>query len=181
MAGRAHAITVITAMKPFWPLLHRILFAITALRRRSTLAGLTKLSFIYFAEWSYLRRVPPNESGVELDRSQLLFQSNFAGSWADYLDAFAYVIPLQTGSVWKGNYGFPGTQPATHFKDYARAHEVEASHYWSAYPEATTTEVLSALEVAAAARRFDAGNRELDGAAWRTAFDRFLGENQESL
>jgi hypothetical protein len=181
LAGRAHAVTVISGMKPFWPLIHRILFAITALWRRRTLAGLTKLSFIYFAEWSYIGRVPPDGSGMRLDRKQMLFQSNFSGSWADYLDAFAYVIPAQTGSVWAGSYRFPGIQPATGFKRWAREHEVEAAHYYCAYPDATITEIVSALDLVEKANAFEAETRTLDDEAWRAAFETFLTRNQDQL
>ena len=75
-----------------------------------------------------------------------------------------------------GNYGFPGIKPATGFKDYAREHEVESAHYYCAYPDATTTDVLSALELARAAEAFAPGEGD-----WLAAFERFLTDNQELL
>ena len=50
-------------------------------------------------------------------------------------------------AVWGGSYGFPGPLPVSPFKDYIRRNEFVADHFWSAYPEASTTMVLSALEV----------------------------------
>jgi hypothetical protein len=181
IAGRAHAVNVLTGMPRLWVvLLHRVLFGLTAIFRRSALKKLTTLSFIYFAEWSYMKRVPPKR-GRRLGRTQMLFQSNFSGSWSAYLDAFVYVLPTQTWSVWVKCYDFPGTKCATPFKEWARAHDVECLHYWSAYPEASVTEVDAALGLVEAAREFHAKSADLDDAAWRASFDAFLTKNQLKL
>ena len=55
---------------------------------------------------------------------------------------------------WGSSYGFPTPLPTGRFKDYIRRHEIVASHFYSAYPDATTTMVLSALELDAKLRDF---------------------------
>ena len=52
--------------------------------------------------------------------------------------------------IWGTSYGFPGPIPVEPFKDYIRKNEYVANHYWSAYPAATTTEIISAQRVARA-------------------------------
>ena len=49
---------------------------------------------------------------------------------------------------WGSSFGFPGALPPGPFKEYIRANELDANHYYSAYPEATATMVLAALELA---------------------------------
>ena len=40
---------------------------------------------------------------------------------------------------WGSSYGFPTPLPTGRFKDYIKRNEIEASHFYCAYPEATTT------------------------------------------
>ena len=51
---------------------------------------------------------------------------------------------------WGTSYGFPQPLPTGPFKEYIKENELEASHFYSAYPQATTTMVLAALELAPA-------------------------------
>ncbi|HEV2773902.1 MAG TPA: hypothetical protein VGV57_13940 [Thermoleophilaceae bacterium] len=46
---------------------------------------------------------------------------------------------------WGSSYGFPKPLPTGRFKRYIRRNEYEASHFYSAYPQATTTMVNAAL------------------------------------
>ena len=62
-------------------------------------------------------------------------------------------------AFWGSSYGFPGALPTGPFKDYIRRNEIDASHYYSAYPDATMTMVLAALR----ARR--AGSSSSSGSA----------------
>jgi len=81
---------------------------------------LRALSFIHAARWTIVERVP---GGPRLGSPLLLFESNFNGDWATYIDAFAYVIPERMAGVWATSWGWPGAQPAGPFKAYIRRNE----------------------------------------------------------
>ena len=106
------------------------------------------LSFIHYARWVIVKEFPPG--GEKLHYPYLLFESNFNGSWDQYIDAFSEVVPARMKGIWGTSYGFPGPIPVEPFKDYIRANEYVANHYWNAYPGATTTEIISAARVSAA-------------------------------
>jgi hypothetical protein len=147
--GRATAITVLTPLRRGWTLWLEPSFFVAA-RVPLVTKALRRLSFIHFARWSVLKAIPhngPPQGEDTLSYRYLFFESNFNGSWDAYIDAFSHIIPSRMRAVWGGAYGFPGPLPVSPFKDYIRRNEYVADHFWSAYPEASTTMVLSALEV----------------------------------
>ena len=50
-------------------------------------------------------------------------------------------------AIWGTSFGFPGPLPVEPFKRYIRHNEFVANHYCSAYPGATTTEIVSAARI----------------------------------
>lgn len=116
---------------------------------------LVKLSFIHFAQWALIKELPGND-GMRSERLRpryLLFLTNFNGGFDQYIDAFSHVIGLRIKLIWSGGPGFPGPEPAATFKEYIHRQEFPAAHFYSAYPDATVTQVTNALD---AAERFDA-------------------------
>lgn len=181
--GQAIAITVFSTVK-WWGriwLSLLFLFARTFPKSRGTLA---RLSFIHFARWSLVRRIPFDGSQQPVEKLRyphLFFESNFNGGWEEYIDAFSHILTRGMTFFWGSSYGFPKPLPTAPFKAYIQRNEIEASHFYSAYPEATTTMVLSALELRA---RLDAFRRDTQGlapeafaAAWRA----FLTDVQRCL
>lgn len=160
--GRATAITVMTPVRPglgalltfnFWAMKH--ITPLTALLR--------SLRFIHFARWAVISDFAYNAPPQKPERLRyryLLFQSNFNGSWAEYIDAFSYLMPIRMFGVWGTSFGFPGAKPVEPFKAYIRRNEYAASHYYSAYPEASTRMILASLELE---ERFRAFQRSVDG------------------
>jgi hypothetical protein len=147
--GEAVALTVLSTVR-WWGLLELPLFFLFIRLRKTALTTLKRLSFIHAARWSLVRTLPANgdQPEVRLRYPHLYFESNFNGGWEEYIDAFSYVLTLGMWAFWGSSYGFPNALPSGPFKQYIRDNEYEASHYYSAYPEATTTMVLSALEIA---------------------------------
>src|SRR5579884_3477743 len=100
--GKAQAITVLSPIKPFWSLWLRILFWLT--RTFPSLTGpLRQLSFIHYARWNILTRIPyngPPQKPERLNYTYLLFTSNFNGTWDQYIDAFSYTVPRQMSWIW---------------------------------------------------------------------------------
>jgi hypothetical protein len=147
--GEAVALTVFSAVRR-WGLLELPLFLLVIRLRKNSLNTLKQLSFIHAARWSLVRRLPANGTQPEtrLRFPHLYFESNFNGGWEEYIDAFSYVLTLGMWAFWGSSYGFPNALPSGPFKQYIRNNSFEATHYYSAYPEATATVVLSALEIA---------------------------------
>ncbi len=180
--GEARALTALTPLKWWGPLWLRFYFTV---RRSFPRLGewlarpLRRLSFIHFGRWSIIEKPAGNRDAPleELNYPYLLFESNFNGRWDEYIDAFSYVLGRRMDLIWRSSFGFPGPKPAESFKAYIRSNEYDASHYYSAYPDATVSTVCSALaldeplaELAHAARLLDA---ELFERRYRTFLTRF--------
>ena len=178
--GKATAITVITPVK-WWgrPVLALVFWAGRHLT--FTLKKLQQLSFIHYARWAVIPRFPDGGRGERLQHAYLFFESNFNGTWDQYIDAFSEVVPERMTAIWGTSYGFPGPLPVEPFKDYIRRNEYVANHYWSAYPEATATEIVSAARVAAALDRFRRQSAGLEPPAFKAAYDRLLETVQRDL
>lgn len=154
--GRASGLTIFTALRPLWTIWLRLLFRLATwlpLPRWTLL----RLNAIHFARWAIVSAIPssgPRRERIRLPRRHLFFESNFNGTWDGYIEAFSYVFPRGMRAIWGSSYGFPGAVPAAPLKEWVRGADLPASHYYVACPEASTREVLSALEVAARLRSF---------------------------
>lgn len=178
--GQATAITVLTPVKREGPL---VLWAVFWAGRhiRETLKKLEQLSFIHYARWAVIDRFPDVGTGEKLGHEYLLFESNFNGTWDQYIDAFSEVVPFRMKAIWGTSYGFPGPLPVEPFKEYIRRNEYVANHYWSAYPGCTTTEIISAEHVETALNEFQQHAAELEPEAFKTAYESLLTTIQHDL
>jgi hypothetical protein len=174
--GRAHALTVLSAVKPRGVPLLRLLFFVGPHLPR-LLKPLQRLSFIHFARWTLVRRLP----GQDLRHAHLFFESNFNGTWSQYIDAFSYVVPKHISGIWRWSYGFPGPLPAGPFKAYITEHEYEADHFYSAYPEASVTMILAALELRRDLDRLRARAPSMSAEAFDEAYRDLLTAHQNHL
>ena len=174
--GRATALTTLTALRPWGVPILRALFAI-APRLPFLLANLKRLSFIHFARWV----IVDNLRGEDFRHTHQFFESNFNGTWSQYIDAFSYVVPRDLNAVFGFAYGWPGAVPAAPFKAYIARHEYPAAHYYSAYPEASATMILSALEVQRRLDRLRVRARKMDAAEFDAAWRQFLTDVQRHL
>jgi hypothetical protein len=178
--GRATAITVLTPYKPAGRFLLPIVFWIGR-NVTATLKKLQMLSFIHYARWVVVKEFPDGARGEKLNYPYLMFESNFNGSWDQYIDAFSEVVPGRMRGIWGTSYGFPGPIPVEPFKDYIRANEYVANHYYNAYPGSTTTEIISAERVAAAVDELRARAPRLDAAEFKAAYEDMLTSIQHDL
>jgi hypothetical protein len=178
--GRATAITVITPYKPLGRLLLPLVFWVGR-NVTVTLKKLQMLSFIHYARWVVVKRFPDGGEGEKLHHPYLLFESNFNGLWDQYIDAFSEVVPRRMKGIWGTSYGFPGPIPVEPFKAYIRRNEYVANHYWSAYPGATTTEIISAERVAKAVDELKARAVVMDPEAFKAAYFDMLTAIQRDL
>jgi hypothetical protein len=145
--GVAISITVFSTIKWWGRLFLPILFFVTARIPKLTVA-LRTLSFIHFARWSVFTKIPyngPPQKKQRLRSPHMYFESNFNGGWEEYIDAFSHILAKGMTAFWGSSFGFPKPLPTAPFKSYITENETAASHYYSAYPQATSTMVQAAL------------------------------------
>jgi hypothetical protein len=180
--GKATAITVVTPVRRGGPLLLRLVFW-AGRNLQATLQKLEMLSFIHYARWALITRFPDDGDGdgERLAHTYLFFESNFNGTWDQYIDAFSEVVPFRMKAIWGTSIGFPGPLPVQPFKQYIRRNEFVANHYWSAYPGQTTTEIVSAGRVESALAEFLESAAGLEPDAFKAAYMSFLTTVQRDL
>ena len=132
--------------------------------RRSKPGFLDKIGTIHFAQWLQL-------PGTR----QLVFLSNYDGSWQSYLEDFIARLRAGLSSVWSNTRDFPktanlvsgGAGDGARFKRWARRQQIPTLFWYSAYPHLTT----SSIRTNAAIRHgFAAATNEEDAARWLTLF-----------
>jgi hypothetical protein len=174
--GQAICITVFSTVKWWGRFWLPLVFLYARLFPKSQ-GKLARLSFIHFARWSLVTRLPEQK----LRHPQLFFESNFNGGWQEYIDAFSHILTSGMTLFWGSSYGYPRPLPTDPFKTYIQSHELPASHFYSAYPEATTTIVLSALRLDEQLRDLRGRARTMDPESFARAWNDFLVGAQEDL
>jgi hypothetical protein len=171
--GQAIAITVFSTVK-WWGRVWLPLVFFVARTFPRTRGTLGKLSFIHFARWTLVKK--PRQR-----HAHLFFESNFNGGWEEYIDAFSHVLERGMKFFWGSSYGFPQPLPTAPFKEYIRRNEYDASHFYSAYPEATTTMVAAALELDRKLEAFKQRTRGMAPEQFAAAWREFLTDVQGLL
>jgi hypothetical protein len=179
--GQAIAITVFSTVKWWGRLWMPLVFLYGRLVPRAG-GTLAKLSFIHFARWTLVKRIPDNgQPKVRLHYQHLFFESNFNGGWEEYIDAFSYILTKGMKLFWGSSYGFPQPLPTGPFKKYIRRNEIEAAHFYSAYPQGTTTMVNASLELKTKLDPLREQAGQMDDLAFVTAWRSFLTDAQGCL
>ena len=182
LAGRAQAFTILTPVKRGWALWLRFNFFVGRHVPYFT-TKLRELSFIHYARWSIVALNPKGGPGRGFgNRRYLLVTSNFNGTWDQYIDVFSEVVPWRIRAIWSSSSGFPGPSPPERLKEFVRDNELAADHYYAAYPQASTTVVLSALELRDKFARFAENVRgDIESEDFRQAWVGFLTSVQGHL
>ncbi len=178
--GKATAITVLTPVSWWGPPVLRLVFW-GGRNLKFTLKKLEQLSFIHYARWALIERFPDGGDGERLSHPYLFFESNFNGTWDQYIDAFSEVVAPRMKAIWASSVGFPGPLPVEPFKQYIRHNEYIANHYWSAYPGQTTTEIVSARRVELALDDLRRRSARMKPDAFKAAYEAFLTKVQGDL
>lgn len=181
--GQAIAITVFSTIKLWGRAFLPLLFLVTRKVPKLTVT-LRQLSFIHFARWTVIRQLPyngPPQRKGKLRYPHMYFESNFNGGWEEYIDAFSHILTRGMTAFWGSSYGFPKPLPTSPFKAYIQINETEADHYYSAYPEATSTMIQRSLVLddRLAKLRRDAARMEPE--AFAAAYHAFLTDVQQCL
>lgn len=165
-APRTTPLTVISPIRPGWTPFARLVMQVLP-HLQGGPRVLEELRFIQSARWAVLAGLPgPDGRRVGTGYDYLLFESNFNGSLDAYLDTFADVLHERMRLLWNSSYGFPNFPedtrrrllvsrlrkrfPARAFADYVRGASLPIQHFYSAYPDASTGDVLAGLQAQAA-------------------------------
>ena len=181
--GVAIAITVFSTVKLWGRAFLPILFYVTK-RRPQLTKTLVALSFIHFARWSIVTKIPyngPPQPKQKLRYAHMYFESNFNGGWEEYIDAFSHILTSGMAAFWGSSYGFPKALPVTPFKEYIKRNESVACHYFSAYPQATITMVKAALELDEKLAPLKRNAKSMEPEAFAAAYKQMLTDAQRCL
>ena len=141
-------LTTLTNVKPgkfHLRTLKGVLWIINLLARTVFITGnLGGIPTIHFARWLL----------IDNDR-RLLFFSNYDGSWASYLGDFVDKANYGLTSVWSNTDNFPptrflffgGARHIEQFKAWSRRSNEFAAVWYSAYPNASVTNITDAVQV----------------------------------
>ena len=184
-AGKAYAMNVITPI-PWWKAIwQRIVFNFVVYFP-SFLKGLINLSLIHYARWTLIGRdsfprLSSNQPEEDLNYSYMMFESNFNGSWDQYIDSFSFAIPEGLDLFWRFNVGYPKSIPLNGFYNYIRFNQVENNYFYNAYPCASSNDVKSACTLFDNLKTFTDSSLELEDDAFLKAYNKLLKENQQFL
>jgi hypothetical protein len=185
IAGKAYAMNVITPIRWYKVWINRLIFKI-ALSKPSTLKGLITLSLIHYARWVIIPRnafphLDPSQPKENLNYAYMLFFSNFNGSWDQYVDSFTFAIPSGLDLFWKWNVRYPKSVPLTPFHNYIRHNQIDTSHYYSAYPMASSNDVKSAKKLKKALIDFNATSSNKTSDEFLEDYNRLLNHLQHDF
>src|SRR5207244_1792156 len=183
VAGHDTAMTVWSPVR-WWgvPLLR---FGFFVIRHTGlTLPLLRKLSFIDYARWAVVKDFPRVGEPQGKDpgrRHHMMFESNFNGTWDQYIDAFAQVMPLRFRAFWGSSINFPGPLPTGPFRAWVDRHHFEDQYFDSAVDGATATMVTSALDLEEKLRAFARDSQGLDAETFQQRYQQLLCEVETHL
>jgi hypothetical protein len=179
--GQATAVSIVVQVRRLGAPWYRALF-FGARHVAEITAPMRAQQFIHFCHWMVLHDVPDERGGRRsLPQPVLWFESNYDGDVVRYMDTFARVIPWRMRAAWTPTAGFPGLFPPGPFHQWTADNAYDTTHYWSAYPEATTRDVGRALRVYDASTALPAPDSGVGAAEFARAWGSFLAETQADL
>jgi hypothetical protein len=131
--GKISALTAITQIKlGRAPQLRKVLEGLTAAQG----GKIAQLGTIHVVRW------------VMFDNdTRLLFATNFNGDVEAYMRDFSQVAPEGIDAIWENCEGYPGAADYPKLRDYILGSAIETTGYYCAYPDATVSDILKALDV----------------------------------
>jgi hypothetical protein len=106
---------------------------------------LARVPGTHIARWVVIGDVKYQGAGQrsrdKLSAPRLLFSSNFDGDLDAYLEGLRTGLAEDADAIWGHCRGYPGHADATAFRDYMRAHQLEAALFFAAYGEQTVDDV----------------------------------------
>ena len=177
--GYAIAMTVFSLLKPWGPIVQRLVFALGRLHPPADVNG---LAMIHFARLALIDQFPDHgQPRDDLRQVLQLFESNYNGSFDQYIDTFVDAIPAKMRYFWGTSYGFPCRLPLGPFKRYIQDNEFPIDHYYARNPDATVKMVSSAFRVMNANAQLLRDAQRMDPAAFADRFKAMITATQHDL
>jgi hypothetical protein len=133
-------LTVVVPVKKniFSRFLLRLILWIISIQVKTVKGTLLDLATIHFARWVII------DNG-----NNILFESNFDGSWENYIDDFVDHASAGMNLIWGNCIGFPrgGAKDIESFKAYIRKNQSPAQVFYSAYKDLTVRNILTDLSL----------------------------------
>lgn len=184
IAGKAYALNVITPMRRWHIWLKRAIF-LTVRALPHLMSGLIGLSIIHFARWVVIGRSQWPDLGQgrqpKLYYNYTLFNSNFNGTWDQYIDSFSDGIPDMLDLAWYHDYNYPSSIPITRFKNYIHHNQIDTDYFYNATPGAAQRDIKAALRCWNAVSALSRIRRHLDPITFRDEYVRTLCFVQNDL
>ena len=111
----------------------------------------------------------------------MMFESNFNGTWNQYIEAFAQVIPLNIKLFWGSSIEFPGPLPTVPLLVWVHRHHFDVQYFDTAVDTATATVVTSALALEEKLRAFARDSEGLDAETFQRAYHKLLCDVEKDL
>jgi Dyp-type peroxidase family len=143
--------------------------------KRSRPGYIDKIGTIHFARWFQLPGT-----------NQLVFLSNYDGSWQSYLEDFIARLREGLSSIWSNTIDFPrtvrliapGAGDGARFKRWARRQQVPSRVWYTAYPKLTTDRIRANAMIR---HGFASASTEVDAASWLSLFGFVSTESLETV
>lgn len=186
IAGKSYGMNVITPLRWWTAIWQKFAFWLTTTRPSFFLKGLLTLSLIHYARWTIISRnsfprLSSSQPKETLKYSYMLFESNFNGSWDQYIDSFSFAIPKGLDAFWRFNIKYPKSIPLHDFYHYIRFNQVESDHYYNAYPLASSNDVKSAICLYKALQKFTRAHKDVSDDEFFVAYQKMLSQQQNAL
>lgn len=186
IAGKAYGMNVITPLRWWTALWQRLIFWVVVKTFPYFVKGLLTLSLIHYARWTIINRwsfphLDKSQPKEKLKYSYMIFESNFNGSWDQYIDSFSFAIPSGLDMFWRWNIKYPKSVPLHDFYDYIRFNQVGTDHYYNAYPLASANDVKTAKALMDGLGGLQKKANEQSDEEFLASYNTFLNEHQHSL
>ncbi len=186
IAGKAYAMNVVTPAKWYTVWINKLIFWFVQLPGGAEyLKGLLTLSLIHYARWAIVSpkefpHIDSSQPKETLKYSYMFFFSNFNGSWNQYVDSFHTSIPDGLDLFWYRNVKYPKSVPLQPFHAYINYNQVWTSHYYNAYPIASSNDVKAAQHLAKELRIFQDKSHD-NPDAFQQAYNQLLLKVQADI
>lgn len=147
---QAKALTVLVPLKWWGSAYLTVVFNIVRfVKADAFFAKVQRLGAVYAMRWIIVQPFSGHSrAGRPADRTHhLLFETNYVGEWNEYLEGFGRILSPGLKAIFVATVGYPGVEAVEPFVAFARRHDLEPGHYYSAYGGWTPVQVQQALLV----------------------------------
>jgi len=138
-----------TVFSPLWPGGRYLQWLVYAVGHVIPSGDVDQLGLIHFARLALIEQFPDHGQPPDDLRHPLqLFESNYNGSFGQYIDTFVDEVRGKMRAFWGTSYGFPWSVRPGPFKAYITANLFPINYYYARNPNTTVKTISAAVRVA---------------------------------